>query len=312
MTVFEKLGCKYPILQGAMANISHYQLVAAVSEAGGIGVLQAGSSNAEELREEVRKVKALTDKPFGVNVLMVSPFRDGIAKMVCEEKVAVVTTGAGNPGPYMNMWKEAGVTIIPVVPTVALAKRMVKAGADALICEGTEAGGHIGELTTMTLIPQVVDAVDVEVIAAGGIADNRGVIAALALGASGIQAGTVFLASDECPIHENYKNSVVSAKDTSTIVTGRHTGAPVRVIKNHMAKEYMKIAKTGIELEKLEELTLGSLRKAVVEGDMKMGSIMAGQIAGLIKEIKPVKTIIEEMFTGSEIIKTLGENKWVK
>lgn len=312
MNIFERLGCKYPIMQGAMANISMHQLVAAVSEAGGIGVLQAGGMNAEQLREEVAKVRALTDKPFGLNVLMVSPHVDEIAEMAAIEKVPVVTTGAGNPGPYMKMWKEAGIVVIPVVPSVALAKRMEKSGADALICEGTEAGGHIGELTTISLLPQVVDAVSLDVIAAGGIADARAVVAAFALGATGVQAGTVFLASEECPIHDNYKNAVVSAKDTSTVVTGRQTGAPVRVIKNKMARQYVKIAESGIDLEKLEELTLGSLRKAVVEGDMDMGSIMAGQIAGLIKEIRPVKQIIEEMFTLSPVMEKLGEITWGK
>lgn len=307
MTIFEQLGLKYPIIQGAMANISTHKLAAAVSNAGGLGVIAAGGWDADKLREEIRLCKELTDKPFAVNIMLMSPHVADIVTMVVEEEVPVLTTGAGNPGQYVKMWKEAGIKVIPVVPSVALAKRIAKAGVDALIVEGTEAGGHIGETSTMSLVPQVVDAVDVEVIAAGGIADARGVVAALSLGAVGVQAGTVFLASEECPIHENYKNAVVKAKDTSTIVTGRITGAPVRVIKNKMAREYIKIANEGIELEKLEELTLGSLRKAVLEGDTDFGSLMAGQIAGMITEVRPVSEILESMFDIKGIIKGLGE-----
>lgn len=307
MNIFEKLGLEYPIIQGAMANISTHQLAAAVSNAGGLGVIAAGGWDAEKLREEIRLCKKLTDKPFALNVMLMSPHVDEIAEMVIEEEVPVLTTGAGNPGKYIAKWKEAGIKIIPVVPSVALAKRVAKAGVDALIVEGTEAGGHIGEISTMSLVPQVVDAVDIDVIAAGGIADARGVVAALALGAIGVQAGTVFLASEECPIHDNYKNAVVKAKDTSTIVTGRITGAPVRVIKNKMAREYIKIANEGIELEKLEELTLGSLRKAVLEGDTDMGSLMAGQIAGMVKEVRPVKEILSSMFEIQSVIKGLGD-----
>ncbi len=306
MNIFNKLELKYPIIQGAMANISTHKLAAAVSNAGGLGVIAAGGWGAEKLREEIRLCKELTDKPFALNIMLMSPHVEEIATMVIEEEVPVLTTGAGNPGKYINKWKEAGITIIPVVPSVALAKRVAKAGVDALIVEGTEAGGHIGETSTMSLVPQVVDAVGIDVIAAGGIADARGVVAALALGAIGVQAGTVFLASDECPIHDNYKNAVVKAKDTSTIVTGRITGAPVRVIKNKMAREYVKIANEGIELEKLEELTLGSLRKAVLDGDTDMGSLMAGQIAGMISEVKPVKKILESMFDIESTIKGLG------
>ncbi len=306
MNIFNKLDLKYPIIQGAMANISTHKLAAAVSNAGGLGVIAAGGWDAEKLREEIRLCKELTDKPFALNIMLMSPHVEEIAKMVIEEQVPVLTTGAGNPGKYIAKWKEAGIKIIPVVPSVALAKRVAKAGVDALIVEGTEAGGHIGETSTMSLVPQVVDAVDVDVIAAGGIADARGVVASLALGAIGVQAGTVFLASEECPIHENYKNAVVKAKDTSTIVTGRVTGAPVRVIKNKMAREYIKISNEGIELEKLEELTLGSLRKAVLDGDTDMGSLMAGQIAGMISEVRPVAQILESMFDIENTIKGLG------
>ncbi len=307
MTIFEKLGLKYPIIQGAMANISTHKLAAAVSNAGGLGVIAAGGWNADKLREEIRLCKELTDKPFAVNVMLMSPFVDDIATMVVEEGVQVLTTGAGNPGKFVSMWKEAGIIVIPVIPSVALAKRVAKAGVDALIVEGTEAGGHIGEISTMSLVPQVVDAVELEVIAAGGIADARGVVAAFALGAIGVQAGTVFLASEECPIHENYKNAIVKAKDTSTIVTGRITGAPVRVIKNKMAREYIRIANEGIELEKLEELTLGSLRKAVLDGDTNGGSLMAGQIAGMVKSVRPVSEILESMFDIGSVVSMLGE-----
>lgn len=308
MNIFGKLGLKYPIIQGAMANISTHQLAAAVSNAGGLGVIAAGGWDAEALREEIRKCKDLTDKPFALNIMLMSPHAEAISEMVIEEEVPVLTTGAGNPGKYLKKWQEAGIKVIPVVPSVALAKRMAKAGADALIVEGTEAGGHIGETSTMSLVPQVADAVDCDIIAAGGIADARGVVAAMALGACGVQAGTVFLASEECPIHNNYKEAVVKAKDTSTIVTGRITGAPVRVIKNKMAREYIKIANEGIELEKLEELTLGSLRKAVLDGDTNMGSLMAGQIAGMISEIRPVSQILEDMFSIRNVISDLGEN----
>ncbi len=307
MTVFKKLKLKYPIIQGAMANISTHVLAAAVSNAGGLGVIAAGGWDASKLKEEIRLCKEITDKPFAVNIMLMSPHADEIAQMVVDEKVEVITTGAGNPGKYVKKWLDAGIIVIPVVPSVALAKRVVRLGIETVIVEGTEAGGHIGESSTMTLVPQVVDAVDCDVIAAGGIADSRGVVAAFALGAIGVQAGTVFLASDECPIHDNYKNAVVKARDTSTIVTGRITGAPVRVIKNKMAREYIRIANAGIELEKLEELTLGSLRKAVLDGDVVRGSLMAGQIAGLVSEIRPVKDILEAMFNVDYVLKNIGE-----
>lgn len=296
--ICKMLNIKYPIIQGGMANIATHQLAAAVSNAGGLGLIGAGGNDAEWVREEIKKCRQLTNNTFGVNIMLMSPHAANIAKVVIEEKVKVVTTGAGNPGVYMEDWKKAGIIVIPVIPSVALAKRVERAGADAVIAEGTEAGGHIGELTTLALIPQVVDDVNIPVIAAGGIADKRGVLAAFALGAQGIQVGTILLASDECPIHLNYKNMVVNAKDTDTIVTGRSTGAPVRVLKNQMARKYVKMSEEGASLEELEKLTLGSLRRAVFQGDLETGSFMAGQVAGLVKEIKPIKVIIEELFDG--------------
>lgn len=297
--ITELLNLKYPIFQGAMANVSTAELVSAVSNAGGLGIIASSGNDANWVREQIIKTKQLTDKPFGVNVLMLSPHAKDIAQVVIEEKVAVVTTGAGNPGPYIPAWKEVGIIVIPVIPSAGLARRMERAGADAVIAEGMEAGGHIGKMTTMALIPQVVDAVSIPVIAAGGIADARGVLAAFALGAKGVQAGTLFLASSECPIHENYKSMVVKAKDTDTVVTGSDQ-APVRIIKNKMAVEYLKLVKEGASFEELEKLTLGSLYKAVVEGNMEEGSFMAGQISGLVKEVKPVKEIIDNLFTDVE------------
>ncbi len=300
----ELLGVEYPIVQGGMANIATHKLAAAVSEAGGLGLIGAGGWDVDKVRFEIRETKKKTNKVFGVNIMLMSPHAEAISDMVIEEEVKVITTGAGNPGIYMKKWKDAGIIVIPVVPSVALAKRMARAGADALVVEGTEAGGHIGELTTFTLVPQVRDAVDLPIIAAGGIADHRGFDAAVCLGAQGVQIGTVLLASEECPIHINYKNSVVKAKDTSTVVTGRGTGAPVRVIKNKMSRRYMELTKTGeVELKELEELTLGSLRKAVFEGDMEGGSIMAGQSAGLVKSVRPVKEILDHIFKESRVYK---------
>lgn len=294
--ICELLKIKYPVIQGGMANIANYALAASVSNAGGLGLIGAGGNDAETVRQEIRKCKELTDKPFGVNIMLMSPHAKNIAEVVIEEGVKVVTTGAGNPGPYIQKWKEAGIIVIPVIASVALAKRMERAGADAVVAEGCEAGGHIGELTTMALVPQVVDAVKIPVIAAGGIADKRGVLAAFSLGAKGIQVGTIILASEECPIHENYKQKVIKANDTDTVVTGRKTGAPVRVLKNRMAREYLRLSEKGATLEELEKLTLGSLRKAVFEGDLDGGSFMAGQISGLIKEIKPLKQIFADLF----------------
>lgn len=290
------LNIKYPLIQGGMANIATHALASAVSNAGALGLVGAGGNDANWVRDEIRKTKALTNKPFGVNVMLMSPFADEISDVVIEEGVKIVTTGAGSPGKYMEKWKAAGIIVIPVVPSVALAKRLERMGADALVVEGTEAGGHIGEQTTMTLVPQVVDAVNIPVIAAGGIADYRGVLAAFSLGAKGVQVGTVMLAAKETPIHENYKLKVVEAKDTDTVVTGRGTGAPVRVLKNQMSQEYLKLTKEGVSLLELEKLTLGSLRKAVLDGDRDRGSFMAGQVSGLIKEIKSVQEIVEEMF----------------
>lgn len=294
------LGIKYPVIQGGMANIATHELAAAVSNAGGLGLIGSGGWDVDRVREEIRSLKKLTDKPFGVNIMLMSPHASDISDMVIEEGVPVVTTGAGNPGEHIQKWKDAGIKVIPVVPSVALGKRMERAGADAVIVEGTEAGGHIGDLTTFTLVPQVSDALSIPVIAAGGIADKRGFDAAFILGAKGVQIGTVLLASEECPIHINYKNKVVSAKDTDTVVTGRNTGAPVRVLKNKMAKSYLRMSKDpNITLEEMEKLTLGSLRKAVYDGDIHYGSLMAGQSAGLVKSVRPVKDILEDICDAS-------------
>jgi len=298
------VGTKYPIIQGGMANIATHKLAAAVSNAGGLGLVGAGGWDVVRVRDEIRKTKALTDKPFGVNIMLMSPHAEAISDMVIEEGIKVITTGAGNPGIYMDKWKEAGMIVIPVVPSVALAKRLERIGADAVIVEGTEAGGHIGEITTFTLVPQVSDAVSIPVIAAGGIADSRGLDAAYILGARGVQIGTVLLASEECPVHVNYKNRVVKAKDTDTVVTGRGTGAPVRVIKNKMSRKYLELTKTGeYDLKEMEELTLGSLSRAVFNGDMDTGSIMAGQSAGLVKGIRSCKEILEHIYEGSLVSK---------
>ncbi|NLL31580.1 MAG: enoyl-[acyl-carrier-protein] reductase FabK [Clostridiales bacterium] len=290
------LNIKHPILQGGMAWVADSSLAAAVSNAGGLGIIAGASAPAEIIREEIRRAKALTDKPFGVNIMLLSDNAEALSDIVIEEGVKVVTTGAGNPGKYIPKWKEAGIKVIPVVASVALAKRMERAGADAIVAEGCEAGGHIGKLTTMVLVPQVVDAVNIPVIAAGGIADGRGVAAAFALGASGVQVGTKFLVAHECTIHDNYKEAVIKAKDIDTIVTGRSTGHPVQVIKNQLAREYLKLESNNAKMEELEELARGALRKAVKDGDVEKGSLMSGQIAGMIKERQSCKEIIEEMF----------------
>ncbi|MGN0151102.1 MAG: DUF561 domain-containing protein [Wujia sp.] len=300
MRLNELLNIKYPIIQGGMANIATGEFAAAVSNAGALGLIASGGFDAERIREEIKKCRALTDKPFGVNLMLMNPDVDNIAKMLVEEKVAVITTGAGSPEKYVESWKAVGSKVIPVVASVALAKRMERMGVDAIIAEGGESGGHVGEMTTMTLVPMVVDAVDIPVIAAGGIADGRGLVAALALGAVGIQVGTCLLASEECPIHENYKLAVVKAKDNGTTVTGRSAGAPVRVIKNSMTREYLKMESQNVSRDELEQLTLGSLRKAVLEGDTKNGSLMAGQICGLIKEIRPVAEILDDIYEGAK------------
>ncbi len=301
--ICELLKTKYPVIQGGMANIADHCLASAVSNAGGLGVIAAGGNNPEWVRAEIRKCRELTSGWFGVNIMLMSPHASAIAEVVIEEKVPVVITGAGNPGPYVEGWKRAGIVVIPVIASVALAKRMERAGVDAVIAEGTEAGGHVGELTTMALVPQVADALGIPVIAAGGIADKRGVVAAFVLGAKGVQLGTVLLASEECPVHPNYKQKILEAKDTDTVVTGRRTKAPVRVLKNPMAREYLRLSESGVSLEELEKMTLGSLRKAVLDGDLENGSFMAGQIAGLVKEIKPVRKIFEEMFLEADAYK---------
>lgn len=304
------LNIKYPILQGAMAWIADASLASAVSNAGGLGIIAGANAPVDYLRDEVRKAKAATDKPFGVNIMLLSENADDVAKMVCEEGVKVVTTGAGNPGKYLDMWKEHGIIIIPVVSSVALAKRMVRYGADAIVAEGCESGGHVGESTTMALVPQVVDAIEVPVIAAGGIGDGRGIAAAFMLGAEGVQLGTRFLVAKECTVHQNYKNRILKAKDIDTTVTGRPTGHPVRVIKNQLARKFHKYESENTPLEELEKLGAGALPRAVKDGDMENGSIMSGQIAGLVNKEQTCQEMIDEMFGQAE--KLLGGNTWEK
>jgi enoyl-[acyl-carrier protein] reductase II len=291
--VCDLLGIEYPILQGGMAWVATAELAAAVSNAGGLGIIGAGNAPAEVVEKEIIKALELTTKPFGVNVMLLSPFVDQVMEVILKHRVRVVTTGAGNPGKYIGSLKEAGAKVIPVVPSTALAKRMQSVGADALIAEGTEAGGHIGELTTMCLVPQVVDAVEIPVIAAGGIADGRGLAAALALGAEGVQMGTRFVCSVECTAHANYKEALLKAGDRDAILTGRTTGHPVRCLKNKLTREFDRLERAGAAAEELEKLGAGRLREAVVEGNTHEGSVMSGQIAGLINDIKPVKEIIE-------------------
>lgn len=293
------LKIQYPVIQGGMAWCTDAGLVAAVSAGGGLGVLGAGGAPAEWVRTQIREVKAKTNKPFGVNIMLMSPTAPEVAEVVVEEGVPAVITGAGNPQPYMKAWKQAGITVVPVVASVALAVRMQRAGADAVVCEGCESGGHIGQLTTMTLIPQVCDAVDIPVIGAGGIADGRGMAAAFLLGASGIQVGTRFLCAEECPVADSYKQKVIKAKDSSTVVTGRFTGHPVRVLKNKMARQMAQKEKEGISPEEFEALGSGSLR-AAAQGDDEWGSLMSGQIAGLVKKIEPAATIIRDLCEGCE------------
>ena len=296
----EILGTRYPIIQGGMANIATGEFAAACSNAGALGLIGSGGMNADSLRENIRRAKQLTDKPFGVNIMLMHPEADAFANIVVEEGVRVVTTGAGNPGKYMQSWKAAGITVIPVVAATVLAKHLVKCGADALIAEGTESGGHVGEMTTMALVPQVADAVDVPVIAAGGIADGRQMAAAFALGACGAQLGTCLLVAEECPIHPNYKQALLKAGANDTVVTGRTTGAPVRVLKNKMARQYLEMEKENMPLAEREKLTLGSLRRAVFDGDLDTGSFMSGQVAGMLHEVKPLRKIFEEMMAGCE------------
>lgn len=298
--ITELLGIEAPIIQGGMAWVAEHRLAAAVSEAGGLGLIGAASAPADWVRDQVRSAKKLTEKPFGVNIMLMSPYADDVAKVIVEEGVRVVTTGAGNPEKYIKMWKDAGVKVIPVIASVAQAKRMERCGADAVVAEGCESGGHIGESTTMTLVPQVVDAVQIPVVAAGGIADGRGIAAAFMLGAKAVQMGTRFIATEECQAHENYKNRVLKAKDIDTKVTGRSTGHPVRALRNQMTKEYLAKEAEGASFEELEQLTLGGLRKAVVEGDVITGSVMAGQSAGLVKESMSCAEVIRSLMEETE------------
>ena len=295
--VTELLQIEYPIIQGGMAWVAEHHLAA---EAGGFGLIGAASAPPEIVREEIRKAKELTDKPFGVNIMLLNPNADEVAKIVVEEGIQAVTTGAGNPEKYMPMWKEAGVKGIPVVASVAMAKRMERYGADAVVAEGMEAGGHIGNQTTMALIPQIVDAVNIPVIAAGGIGDGRGVAASFMLGAEGVQMGTRFVVADESIVHDNYKDRIVKAKDIDSVVTGQSTGHPVRCLRNQMTKEYIKKEQEGVPFEELERMTLGSLRKAVMDGDILNGTVMAGQIAGLVSKRQSCKEILQEIMTEAE------------
>lgn len=291
--ITELLGIEYPVFQGGMAWVAEYHLVAAVSEAGGLGLIGAASAPVEVVREQIHRVRELTDKPFGVNIMLLNPNAKDVARLVIEEKIPVVTTGAGSPAEYMKDWKAAGIRVIPVVSSVAMAKLMERVGADAVVAEGMESGGHIGSLTTMALVPQVADSVSIPVVAAGGIADGRGYVAARALGAEAVQIGTRFVLSKESIVHENYKERLIKAKDIDSVVTGTSTGHPVRCIRNQMTREYLRLEKEGVPFEELEYLTLGTLRKAVMEGDVTKGTVMAGQIAGLLKEELTCKEIIE-------------------
>ena len=300
MRLDKKLGIRYPLIQGGMANIATGEFAAAVSNAGALGLIGAGGWTVEQVEEQIAICKKLTDKPFGVNLMLMNPQAAQIADLLAKEKIAVITTGAGNPAPYMAAWKENGSLVMPVMTSTLIAKRLEAAGADYIIAEGTESGGHVGEMTTMAMIPQMVDALNIPVIAAGGIADGRQVLAAFALGASGVQVGTCLLASRECPIHENYKEALLKAKDNDTVVTGRIGGTPVRILKNQMAREYVKREKEGADKMELENFTLGSLRRAVFDGDIKTGSLMAGQVAGQIKEIRSLEEIIADLFDGAK------------
>ena len=300
VNVCEILGTEYPIIQGAMARIAECNLAAAVSNGGGLGIIAAGGQSAEWLREEIKKTREMTDKPFGVNIMLLSDNVEELIQVVCEEKVPVVTTGAGNPGKYIARMKEHGIKVIPVVANVALAMRVARAGADAVVAEGTEAGGHIGETTTMALVPQMADAVDIPVIAAGGIADGRGVAAAYMLGARGVQVGTRFLVANECIVAQGYKDAIIKAKDSSTVATGRSTGHPVRIIKNKLAKKILTLESQNAPEEEINQLCTGTLAAAVRDGDADNGNIMSGQIAGLVKKEQSAAEIIEEMFKEAE------------
>ena len=308
----EILGTEFPIIQGGMANIATGEFAAACSNAGALGMIATGGWDADRLRKEIRRARELTEgkRPFGVNLMLMSPYAADIAQVILDEGVQVVTTGAGNPGQYIPAWKEAGIKVIPVVAAAVLAKRLSRYGVDAFVAEGMESGGHVGEMTTMALVPQVIDAVDVPVIAAGGIADGRQMAAALALGAAGVQVGTCLLASPECPIHENYKQAVLKAKDSDTTVTGRSIGGPVRVLKNKMAREYLALEKRGATLEELETVTLGGLRRAVLEGDVERGSVMMGQVAGMVHEVRPLRRIFEELVNGGKAVLEQVDREW--
>ena len=308
----EILGTEFPIIQGGMANIATGEFAAACSNAGALGMIATGGWDADRLRKEIRRARELTEgkRPFGVNLMLMSPYAADIAQVILDEGVQVVTTGAGNPGQYIPAWKEAGIKVIPVVAAAVLAKRLSRYGVDAFVAEGMESGGHVGEMTTMALVPQVIDAVDVPVIAAGGIADGRQMAAALALGASGVQVGTCLLASEECPIHENYKQAVLKAKDSDTTVTGRSIGGPVRVLKNKMAREYLALEKRNATLEELETVTIGGLRRAVLEGDVDRGSVMMGQVAGMVHEIRPLRQIFEELYNGGKAVLEQVHQEW--
>ena len=308
----EILGTEFPIIQGGMANIATGEFAAACSNAGALGMIATGGWDADRLRKEIRRARELTEgkRPFGVNLMLMSPYAADIAQVILDEGVQVVTTGAGNPGQYIPAWKEAGIKVIPVVAAAVLAKRLSRYGVDAFVAEGMESGGHVGEMTTMALVPQVIDAVDVPVIAAGGIASGRQMAAALALGASGVQVGTCLLASPECPIHENYKQAVLKAKDSDTTVTGRSIGGPVRVLKNKMAREYLALEKRNATLEELETVTIGGLRRAVLEGDVERGSVMMGQVAGLVHEIRPLRQIFEELYNGGKAVLEQVNQEW--
>lgn len=298
--ITELLGIEHPILQGGMAWVAEYKLASAVSNAGGAGIIAGGSAPCDFIREQIRKAKELTNKPFGVNIMLMSPNADDLAQLVIDEKVSFVTTGAGNPGKYIENWKAAGIKVIPVVPSVALAKRMERSGADMVIAEGMESGGHIGEITTICLVPQIVDAVSIPVIAAGGIADGRGLAAAFMLGAEGVQIGTRFLAAEECQIHENYRNLVINSKDTDSIVTGRFTGHPCRGVKTKFARSLLDFERNGGTPEQFEEMTVGALRKAVVEGNIAEGSFLCGAISGMVNKVEPVQTIIDEIIADAQ------------
>lgn len=300
--VTELLNIEYPVIQGGMSWVAEYHLASAVSEAGGLGLIAAGGAPVEWLREQIREAKKRTTKPIGVNIMLMHPQVDEIARVIVEEGVQVVTTGAGSPEKYMDMWKKAGIKVIPVVASVAMAKRMERCGADAIVAEGSEAGGHIGETNTFVLVPQIVDAVEIPVIAAGGIADGRGMAAAFMLGAEGVQMGTHFVVTKEAQVHQNYKDSIIKAKDIDTKVTGRTTGHPVRCLRNQMTKEYLKKEAEGASLEELELLSLGGLKKAVVDGDIQNGSLMAGQSAGLVKDECTCKELIERVVASAEAL----------